>query len=121
MNDLSPRLYKEILRLDLGYFAERCFCELNPQAFVRDAGRPVSYDALSVDAAHAEVFDFEEFLDAVLRAFSADAAFLHAAEGADLAGGPVGEVMPSLMPTTPYSRDSATRQMRPMRCCRNNR
>src|ERR1700758_1989149 len=32
MNDLSPRLYKEILRLDLGYFAERCFCELNPQA-----------------------------------------------------------------------------------------
>ena len=32
MNDLSPRVYKEILRLDLGYFAERCFCELNPQA-----------------------------------------------------------------------------------------
>src|SRR5712675_2133435 len=32
MNDLSPRVYKEILRSDLGYFAERCFCELNPQA-----------------------------------------------------------------------------------------
>src|SRR5436305_9385666 len=32
MNDVSPRVYKEILRSDLGYFAERCFCELNPQA-----------------------------------------------------------------------------------------
>jgi hypothetical protein len=32
MNDLSPREYKEILRSDLGYFAQRCFCELNPQA-----------------------------------------------------------------------------------------
>ena len=32
MNDLSPRVYKEILRLDLGYFAQLCFCELNPQA-----------------------------------------------------------------------------------------
>src|SRR5690349_21134073 len=32
MNDLSPRVYKEILSSDLGYFAERCFCELNPQA-----------------------------------------------------------------------------------------
>ena len=32
MNDLSPRVYKEILRLDLGYFAHHCFCELNPQA-----------------------------------------------------------------------------------------
>src|SRR6476659_8494102 len=37
-----------------------------------------------VDAAHAEAFDFEEFLDAVFRAFAADAAFLHAAEGGDL-------------------------------------
>src|SRR3954452_7674672 len=36
---------------------------------------------LHVDAAHAEVFDFEEFLDAEMRAFAADAAFLHAAEG----------------------------------------
>jgi hypothetical protein len=43
--------------------------------------------ALPVDAAHAEVFDFEEFLDAVFRAFAADAAFLHAAEGGDLASG----------------------------------
>src|SRR6202795_132657 len=32
MNDLSPREYKQILCSDLGYFAERCFCELNPQA-----------------------------------------------------------------------------------------
>src|SRR5256884_5477263 len=32
MNDLSPRVYKEILRLDLGYFTQLCFCELNPQA-----------------------------------------------------------------------------------------
>jgi hypothetical protein len=32
MNDLSPREYKEILRSDLGYFAERCFYDLNPQA-----------------------------------------------------------------------------------------
>jgi len=30
------------------------------------------------------VFDFEEFLDAVFRAFAADAAFLHAAERGDL-------------------------------------
>src|ERR1700746_153374 len=32
MDDFSPRVYKEILRLDLGYFAQHCFCELNPQA-----------------------------------------------------------------------------------------
>src|ERR1700724_1906093 len=32
MNDFSPRVYKEILRLDLGYFAQLCFYELNPQA-----------------------------------------------------------------------------------------
>jgi hypothetical protein len=32
---------------------------------------------LPVDAAHAKLFDFEEFLDAVFRAFAADAAFLH--------------------------------------------
>src|ERR1700738_982189 len=32
MNDLSPREYDAILRSDLGYFAQRCFCELNPQA-----------------------------------------------------------------------------------------
>jgi hypothetical protein len=30
------------------------------------------------------VFDFEEFLDAVFRAFAADAALLHAAERGDL-------------------------------------
>jgi len=32
MNDLSPRELDVILRSDLDYFAERCFCELNPQA-----------------------------------------------------------------------------------------
>jgi hypothetical protein len=32
MNDLSPRELDVILRSDLGYFAERCFSELNPQA-----------------------------------------------------------------------------------------
>ena len=32
MNDFSPREYDAILRSDLGYFAERCFCEFNPQA-----------------------------------------------------------------------------------------
>jgi len=31
IKDLSPREYDAILRSDLGYFAERCFCELNPQ------------------------------------------------------------------------------------------
>jgi hypothetical protein len=43
----------------------------------------------------------------------ADAAFLHAAEGRDLATG-FGRDDASLMPTMPYSRASATRQMRPM-------
>ena len=32
MNELSNCEYDAILRSDLGYFAERCFCELNPQA-----------------------------------------------------------------------------------------
>ena len=41
-------------------------------------------EELAVDAAHAKVFDLEEFLDAVFRAFAADAAFLHAAERGDL-------------------------------------
>ena len=31
IKDLSPDEYDAILRSDLGYFAERCFCELNPQ------------------------------------------------------------------------------------------
>jgi hypothetical protein len=45
---------------------------------------------------------------------AADAAFFHAAKGRDLSSGLLGEMMPSLMPTMPYSRASATRQMRPM-------
>src|SRR5438034_2966202 len=32
MNDLSPRELAVILRSDLGYFAERCFYDLKPQA-----------------------------------------------------------------------------------------
>src|SRR5260370_39832874 len=32
MSELSPREYDVILRSDLGYFAERCFYELNLQA-----------------------------------------------------------------------------------------
>jgi hypothetical protein len=32
INELSRREYEAILRSDLGYFAERCFSELNPQA-----------------------------------------------------------------------------------------
>src|SRR5438552_3071256 len=32
MNELSHREYEAILRSDLGYFAEHCFCDLNPQA-----------------------------------------------------------------------------------------
>ena len=31
MTELSPAEYDAILRSDLGFFAERCFCELNPQ------------------------------------------------------------------------------------------
>ena len=49
-----------------------------------DPSSPGSSLALAVDAAHAEVFDLEKFLDAVFRAFAADAAFLHTAEGGDL-------------------------------------
>jgi hypothetical protein len=40
-------------------------------------------------------------------------AFLRAAKRRDLASG-LGEMMPSLMPTMPYSSASATRQMWPM-------
>jgi hypothetical protein len=32
MSELSSREYEAILRSDLGYFAQRCFSELNPQA-----------------------------------------------------------------------------------------
>src|ERR1700680_1181627 len=38
----------------------------------------------AVDATHAQVFDLEELLDAVVRALAADAALLHAAERGDL-------------------------------------
>src|SRR6201986_4238730 len=32
MKDLSPPEYDAILRSDFGFFAQRCFCDLNPQA-----------------------------------------------------------------------------------------
>src|SRR2546423_5124879 len=32
MSELSPRASEAVLRSDLGYFAERCFYQLNPQA-----------------------------------------------------------------------------------------
>ena len=38
------------------------------------------------DPAHAEIFDLEEILDAVVRAFAAEAGLLDAAEGRDLGG-----------------------------------
>ena len=31
MKDLSPPEYDAILRSDFGFFAQRCFCQLNPQ------------------------------------------------------------------------------------------
>jgi hypothetical protein len=73
---------------------------------------------LTVEADHAAGFDLEKFLDAVFRA------------PVDRQMGPMplscmppngaispvdfGEMMPSLMPTMPYSSASATRQMPPM-------
>jgi hypothetical protein len=71
-------------------------------------------EALPVDAAHAEVFDFEEFLDAAFRApvtrpeGSKPLSFMPPKGAISV------EMMPSLMPTMPYSSASATRQMRPM-------
>src|SRR5688500_349531 len=53
---------------------------------IPDVNEPPSAGGLFVDAAHAQVFDLEEFLDAVLGAFAADSRFLHAAEGRDLVG-----------------------------------
>ena len=51
---------------------------------VPEAAATPEGSALSVDASHAEVFDFEEFLDAVFGALAADAALLHPAERGDL-------------------------------------
>src|SRR6516162_7696470 len=68
---------------------------------------------LPVDAAHAEVFDLEQLLDALFRAFAADAAFLHAAEGRDL-----GRDDALVDADNVVSGSSATRQMRPMSRCR---
>ena len=75
-------------------------------------------EALPVDAAQAEVFDLEEFLDAVFRApvnrqIGPMPLSFMPPKGGDLAT-VFGEMMPSLMPTMPYSSASATRRMRPM-------
>ena len=59
------------------YIVRRC----DNTEICRTGARPC---VLPVDAAHAEIFDLEEFLDAVFRAFAADAALLHAAKGRDL-------------------------------------
>src|SRR5262249_29864964 len=40
--------------------------------------------AKPLDRAHTELFEFEEFLDAVIRAFAVDAALFHATERRDL-------------------------------------
>jgi hypothetical protein len=58
---------------------------------------------------HAEVFDLEEFLDAVFEPSRPIPLSFMAPKGAISV-----KMMPSLMPTMPYSRPSATRQMRPM-------
>jgi len=76
----------------------------------------VSYSA--VDAAHAEVFDLEEFLDAVFRAPVTRQMGPMPLSFMPPNGAISVEVMPSLMPTIPYSRASATRQIRG---CRNRR
>jgi hypothetical protein len=64
---------------------------------------------LPVDAAHAEVFDLEEFLDAVFRASRPMPLSFMPPNGAISV-----EMIPSLMPTMPYSSPSATHQMWPM-------
>ena len=73
---------------------------------------------LAVDAAHAEVFDLRGTPRCRISSPSEladrdDAAFLHGAEG-PISPVDLTEMMPSLMPTMPYSSPSATRQMRPM-------
>ena len=68
-------------------------------------------EALPVDAAHAEVFDFEEFRDAVFRAPVTRPEGPMPLSFMPPKGAISVEMMPSLMPTMPYSRASATRQM----------
>ena len=94
---------------------------------VRGSGDPLAplrAQRLAVDVAHAEIFDLEEFLDAVFRApvdrqMGPMPLSLHAAEGRDLGRDDALVDAPSL--TLPrargregwgYSSPSATRQMR---------
>jgi hypothetical protein len=77
-------------------------------------GYPIIAVKSAVDAAHAEIFDLEELLDAVFRA-----PVNHQMGPMPLSFMPPNgaisvEMMPSLMPTMPYSSASATHQMRPM-------
>jgi hypothetical protein len=69
---------------------------------------------LAVDAAHAQVFDFEEFLDAIFRATATRQFGPMPLSFMPPKGAISVEMMPSLMPTMPYSSASATRQTRPM-------
>src|SRR5437773_2553370 len=48
--------------------------------------RCLRFGALGGDAAEAHIFDFDEFVDAVLGAFATEAGFLYAAEGGDFRG-----------------------------------
>jgi hypothetical protein len=57
---------------------------------------------------NTEVFDLEESLDAAFRARPTPLSFTLLNEAISV------EMMPSLMPTMPYSSASATRRMRPM-------
>ena len=52
--------------------------------------RPLWIAELGRYSAEAHVFDFEEFVHAVLGAFAAEAGLLHAAEGRDLGGNDAG-------------------------------
>jgi hypothetical protein len=76
----------------------------------RRGGGPAS----AVDAAHAEVFDLGEFLDALFRAAVNRQMGPMPLSFMPPKGAISVEMIPSLMPTMPYSRASATRQMRPM-------
>src|SRR5260370_11369886 len=55
-----------------------------PDRWIPAAAGMTNNFQLPVDAAEAEVFDFEELLDAVFGALAADAAFFHAPERRDL-------------------------------------
>ena len=57
----------------------------------------------SLDAAHAEILNFDELVDAVFGALAAHVYFLHATERASSV-----EMIPTLMPTMPLPYDTMT-------------